>query len=320
MKLFRNTLALLTILTFSKSQVITQLQSDTRLGYYPSITHLTGTTYVGAWSGQSYDGYIATFTIPNDGSSITKVTELEHQTSKGQYSSIVKIDNGTVAVAYSGPGDDGFITTFDVASDGSSITEIATLEYNTNYAVWLSNFVQVDSDTYLLANGNKGDITAFTISADGTTITEVTSLTHLASGNTYHTSLVQVDSDTYGLIYRNSSDNDGYLQTFTVPSDGSSITKAALLEFDTSDYGTGSIVQIDSDTYLVGYSGDGSDGYLKTLSISADGNTLSAVATLEFETSYAEFVSLVKVDSDTYAAAFRGADNDGFIKTFTIPT
>ena len=85
-------------------------------------------------------------------------------------------------------------------------------------------------------------------------------------------------------------------------------------------YGTGSIVQIDSDTYLVGYSGDGSDGYLKTLSISADGNTLSAVATLEFETSYAEYVSLVKVDSDTYAAAFRGADNDGFIKTFTIPS
>ncbi len=320
LKLFRNTLALLTILTFSKSQVITELEFDTRLGQYPTITHLTGTTYVGAWTGQSYDGYIATFTIPNDGSSITKVTELEHQTSKGQYGSIVKIDAGTVAVAYSGPGDDGFITTFDVASDGSSITEIATLEYNTNYAVWHSNFVQVDSDTYLLANGNQGDITAFTISADGTTITEVTSLTHLASGNTYHTSLVQVDSDTYGLIYKNSSDDDGYLQTFTVPADGGSIAKAALMEFDANNYSFGSIIQVDSDTYLVGYSGDGSDGYLKTLSISADGNTLSAVATLEFETSYAEYVSLVKVDSDTYAAAFRGADNDGFIKTFTIPS
>ena len=60
LKLFRSTLALLTILTFSKSQVITQLQSDTRVGYYPTITHLTGTTYVGAWSGQSLDGYIAT--------------------------------------------------------------------------------------------------------------------------------------------------------------------------------------------------------------------------------------------------------------------
>ena len=115
----------------------------------------------------------------------------------GQYNSIVKIDAGTVALAYSGQGADGFVTTFDVASDGSSITEVATLEYNTNYAVWHSNFVQVDSDTYILANGNQGDITAFTISADGNTITEVTSLTHLASGSTYHTSLVQVDSDTY---------------------------------------------------------------------------------------------------------------------------
>ena len=114
LKLFRSTFALLTILTFSKSQVITELEFDTSLGLYPTITHLTGTTYVGAWSGQGYDGYIATFTIPNDGSSITKVTQLEHQTSMGQYSSIVKIDNGTVAVAYTGPGYDGFITTFNI--------------------------------------------------------------------------------------------------------------------------------------------------------------------------------------------------------------
>ena len=176
------------------------------------------------------------------------MTELEHQTSIGLYSSIVKIDNGTVAVAYTGPGYDGFITTFNIPSDGSSITEIATLEYNSGYAAWHSNFVQVDSDTYLLANGDLGDITAFTISADGTSITENTSLTHLASGNTYHTSLVQVDSDTYGLIYKNSSDDDGYLQTFTVPADGSSITKAALMEFDAYNYSFGSIIQVDYDT------------------------------------------------------------------------
>ena len=320
LKIFRTTLALVTILVISKSQVISELEFDTSLGQYPTITHLTGTTYVGAWAGQGNDGFIATFVIPNDGSSITKATQLEHQTVMGQYNSIVRIDNNTVALAYSGQGNDGFISTFDVASDGSSITEVATLEYNTNYAAWHSNFVQVDSDTYLLANGNQGDITAFTISADGNTITEVTSLTHLANGSTYHTSMVQVDSDTYGLIYKNSTDDDGYLQTFTVPANGSSITKAALLEFDTGNYSTGSIIQVDSDTYLVGYSGDGSDGYLKTLSISADGNTLSALATLEFETSYAEFVSLVKVDSDTYAAAFRGAANDGFIKTFTVPS
>ena len=67
MKIIRSTLALLTILTFSKSQVITELEFDSSFGLYPTITHLTGTTYVGAWTGQSYDGYIAAFTIPDDG-------------------------------------------------------------------------------------------------------------------------------------------------------------------------------------------------------------------------------------------------------------
>ena len=95
LKIFRSTLLFLIILNFSKSQVISELEFDTSLGQYPTITHLTGTTYVGAWAGQGNDGFIATFTIPNDGSSITKVTQLEHQTVMGQYNSIVKIDVST---------------------------------------------------------------------------------------------------------------------------------------------------------------------------------------------------------------------------------
>ena len=50
-----------------------------------------------------------------------------------------------------------------------------------------------------------------------------------------------------------------------MPSDGSSYKSYLLELIPRLWYGT--IVQIDGDTYLVGYSGDGSDGYLKTLSI-----------------------------------------------------
>ena len=62
LKIFRYPLLLLIILNFSKSQVISELEFDTSLGQYPTITHLTGTTYVGAWAGQGDDGFIATFT------------------------------------------------------------------------------------------------------------------------------------------------------------------------------------------------------------------------------------------------------------------
>ena len=75
-----------------------------------------------------------------------------------------------------------------------------------------------------------------------------------------------MDSDTYALAYTG-DDNVGYITTFTIPTDGSSITEVASFEHDT-DFGTeNSIVQVDSDTYALSYTGDGNDGYIKTFTI-----------------------------------------------------
>ena len=104
-----------------------------------------------------------------------------------------------------------------------------------------------------------------------------------------------------------------------MPSNGGSITEVATLEYDTGKSEWNSIIQIDSDTYLVSYSGPDDDGFVCTIYISADGSTISKVASFEFETSYATSTALCKIDSDTYAVAYKGAGNDGFIQTLTIP-
>ena len=61
---------------------------------------------------------------------------------------------------------------------------------------------------------------------------------------------MQVDSDTYALAYKG-KDKDGFISTFTISSDGTTITKVDTLEHDTVLGEYNSLVQVDSDTYAL---------------------------------------------------------------------
>jgi hypothetical protein len=73
-------------------------------------------------------------------------------------------------------------------------------------------------------------------------------------------SLVQVDADTYALAYTGDGD-DGFISTFTISADGSTITKVKTLEHDIAYSYYNSLVQVDADTYALAYAGDGDDGH-----------------------------------------------------------
>ena len=262
---------------------VASLEHDTIQGEHNSFLQIDSDTYVLAYDSSSPngDGVITTFTISADGTTITEIASLEHDTVSAQYNSLVQVDSDTYALAYSGSGSDGYITTFTIPSDGSTITERAAgeLEHDTDRGQ-RNSLVQVDSDTYALAyEGTDGDgfITTFTISADGNTITE------RAAGELEHdtdtgsrNSLVQVDSDTYALAYTGAG-NTGYITTFTISADGNTITErvADALQHDATFGFANSLVQVDSDTYALAYSGSGSDGHITTFTISADGNTIT---------------------------------------------
>ncbi|SVD22157.1 uncharacterized protein METZ01_LOCUS375011, partial [marine metagenome] len=188
------------------------------------------------------------------------------------------------------------------------------------------SLVQVDSDTYLLAytgQDSDGFLKTFTVAADGSTITQVAVLEH-DNQDGYHHSLIKVDADTYVLAYMGYG-NDGFIKTFTVPADGSTITQVAVLEHDTNYAAYNSLVQVDNDTYALSYIDAWNDGWLKTFTIPANGSTITQVATHEYDTYYANFSSLVKIDSDTYAVTWYGYDYGftnqwaSYIGTYTIP-
>ena len=102
------------------------------------MVHVTGNIYALAYTGNGSDGYIKTFSIPTDGSTITQVASLEHDTT-GEHNSLVQVDSDTYVLAYAGDGYDGFIKTFTISSDGTSIVQVSSLEHDAvqgNQILW----------------------------------------------------------------------------------------------------------------------------------------------------------------------------------------
>ena len=163
---------------------------------------------------------------------------------------------------------------------------------------------------------------------EGTAITKVESKEHDTLHGLFN-SLVQVDSDTYALAY-SGNNGDGYISTFDIDSAGNItpikvqnhavIGGTANLEHDTTKGEFNSLVQVDSDTYALAYTGDANVGYISTFNIAADGTTITEITSLEHDTDNGTYNSLVQVDSDTYALAYAGDSTDGYISTFTIDT
>ena len=153
---------------------------------------------------------------------------------------------------------------------------------------------------------------------DGSAITEVANQEHADSETITYNSLIQLDSDTYVLAYTDAA-GDGFIQTFTISADGTEITEVSNEEHNTSDGTHHSAVMVDSDTYLVAYASTTDMGKISTHTISAAGTiTETNIIKLEHERAKGTYNSLVHVDSTTYALAYTGVDDDGFIQTFTI--
>ena len=313
---------------------IASLEHDVRQGQYNSLVQVDSDTYALAYEGKDKDGFISTFTISSDGSSIVEVDTLEHDTVKGQYNSLVHVDSDTYALAYAGNGDNGFISTFTIDSNGN-ITAVETqslgnnLEHDTVHGQY-NSLVQVNSTTIALAyagNLENGFISTFTIdSAAAITAVETQSEGNNLEHDTHRgkeNSLVQVNSTTIALAYEG-KDRDGFISTFTIDSDTAAITAVKTqsegnnLEYDEVRGIHNSLVQVDSDTYALAYTGIDANGFISTFTISSDGTSIDKVENLEHDTDVGNYPSLVQVDSDTYALAYTSGGKDGFISTFTI--
>jgi len=138
------------------------------------------------YSGNSTDGYLKTFAIPADGSSITEQIVIEHETSLGSHNSVVQMDFNTYALAYRGPGNDGYMRTFDfeltAAEMNPRISSVAIAADNSTITVTMNEAVYN-------ATGGSGALQAndfsLALSGGSATLASATPTSISASGNVY---------------------------------------------------------------------------------------------------------------------------------------
>ena len=110
--------------------VIDTLGFDTSQGKTPNIIPISGDVYAIAYAGNADAGSLKTVTIATDGQITDPVIDtLEFDSAKGKTPNIIPVSGDVYAIAYAGNGDDGFLKTLTIATDGQ-ITDpvIDTLE------------------------------------------------------------------------------------------------------------------------------------------------------------------------------------------------
>ena len=135
---------------------VATLEHDLGLGQDNSLVQVDADTYALAYTGVDGDGFISTFDIAADGTTITEVATLEHDTDNGTFNSLVQVDSDTYALAYSGSDYDGFISTFTIGTAAATDTPTTTSSgcYDCKPPVLQSSHITILTNDYVVATGD----------------------------------------------------------------------------------------------------------------------------------------------------------------------
>ena len=223
-------------------------------------------------------------------------SNIEHDVLSNVDNNIIKMDEDSYVLSYSGNNSDGFLQTFTVSKDGNTITQVLEKEWNLQNA-YDPSFIRMSEDLYLMAyyginSGTRHDgsnvsnatgqwLTVFQIKSDGSTINELGNyLFDTYTGSDPYHNLLKINDNTYALAYRSynygpetSSEWGGWVKTFKVNGANISHIKEKNVAQYQSEFYESSWQHLGGTKYALAHSGQSSDGYITTLDISADGET-----------------------------------------------
>ena len=213
---------------------------------------------------------------------------------------------------------DGVTRTISVVVD-AAINDILEVDQGQSPKI-----IPVSGDIYAVpyeGAGDDGFLKTVEIASSGEIRDEELDSLEFDTSNGETPDIIGISGDVYAIAYEGNG-SDGFLKTVTIATDGQ-ITDPVVdtLEFDTSQGKEPNIISISGDVYAIAYAGDRDDGFLKTVTIATDGQITSPVIdTLEFDTQQGREPQIIPISGDVYAIAYRGRNDDGFLKTVTIAT
>jgi prepilin-type N-terminal cleavage/methylation domain-containing protein len=303
--------------------VIDTLEFDTVYCINPNIINTSGDIYAIAYRSTGDDGFLKTVEINSSGQITDSIIDtLEFDANYCVTANIINISDDIHAIAYRGPGNDGFLKTVEIDSNGQITDSVVdTLEFDTSTGLE-PNILHISGDVYVIAYrgpGSDGFTKTVEIPSSGQITDTVIDTMEYDTSYSVNPSIINSSGDIYAIAYRGVG-NDGFLTTIEIDSNGE-ITNSVIdtLEFETSYCITANIVSVAGEIYAITYRGVDNDGFVITVELDSSGEiTDTVVDTLEFDTSNGLEPSIINVSGDVYAIAYRGPGNDGFLKTIQI--
>ena len=104
----------ITIASGSIGAVIDSMEFEAVYGCNPWILHVADDVYAIAYDGPDGDGWLKTVVISSSGVIGGEVSSLEYDPVDGRYQSMIHVSGNVYAIAYLGPGNDGWLKTVDI--------------------------------------------------------------------------------------------------------------------------------------------------------------------------------------------------------------
>jgi hypothetical protein len=218
------------------------------------------------------------------------------------------------------------VTANVTAEGGGTIGEIEdtiidTLDFETNGAE-PAKIIHVSGNVYAIVytdRNNDGWVKTVEVAPDGTITDKPLDSFEFENRQGQWTDIIHVAKDIYAIAYRGRN-GDGYVKTIQIASNGD-INNWVIdwLEFDYQNCNYPVIIQVSADIYAIAYEGNNGDGFVRTIQIASNGDINNWVIDwLEFDNRNGHEPDIIHISGDIYAIAYRGNNNDGYLKTIEI--
>jgi len=217
--------------------VVDALKFDKKEATAPAIVNVSGSYFAIAYEGDKDDGWLKTVEIAANGQIANKpVDTVEFDKKDGKTPDLIHISGEVFAVAYTGPGGDGWLKTLRINAAGViTQSQIAALEFEMA-SCQQPVIVPVTGDVYAITYQGPGD------------------------GGWLKTVAISPDGQGPGA--------DGWSSTIEILDNGQiGVPVIESLEFDSDTAVSPSMTLISGSAYAVTYTGPDGDGWLKTIGI-----------------------------------------------------
>ncbi|UCF13308.1 MAG: type IV pilin [Thermoplasmatales archaeon] len=311
---------------FINDSTIDTIEFDTDECWDPKIIHVNGDIYAVAYEGPNWHGLLKTVEINSYGNITDSVIDtLEFDSNQGWYPSIIHVSGDIYAIAYTGTGNDGWLTTVSIDNTGAiTDTVIDSLDFNTNVA-YEHAIIHINGDVFAIAYRGPDDdgwMTTVEIDNMGAITNSVIDNLEFDADRGYDPDIIPMFGDIYAIVCSHTN-LGGYLTTVEILSNGT-ITDSILdtIRFDNIPWGDDDcydpdIIHIYDRVIAIVYRGE-YDGYLKTLRIGENGDISNQNDdTFQFDGDGYK-PDIFHINGDVYAIAYRRGNFDGYVETVEI--